>query len=130
MVKLQLKRVLYKKINSLFESGDNGELQIETNFTTNVNYCKENKTCLATMTNHTVAKDHPELLDVSVEIIGIFVFEEIETEEDKREAHIQMYSFLFPYIQSIVADLSIKAGFPPLLLEMPCLELSEVNISE
>ena len=86
--------------------------------------------CFAALTNKTNAPQNPEVFDIELEIIGIFNCQGIENGEDKQNAHVQIYNYLFPYTQSMVADLSAKAGLPPLMIERVDLDPKEVNINE
>ena len=130
MISLQLQKVIYKKVNSFFEINKNVELSVQNTFSMNVSYTEDNKTCFATLTNKTYAPENPDVFNIDLELIGIFNCQGIESNEDKQEAHVQIYKFLFPYTQSMIADLSAKAGLPPLMIEMVKLDLSEVNINE
>ena len=130
MVTLQLQKVVYKKINSFFDIQEKMELIISNEFSLNVNYSEDNKSCFATLINETKVPDNPNVVEISVEIVGIFSCEGIKTSEDKKDAHLQIYNFLFPYVQSLVADLFGKAGLPPLMLERTDIDISSVNVDE
>lgn len=127
---LQLQKVLYKKIESCFEIKENIELQVQNQFSMNINYDEDNKHCFATLKNETVAVEHPEIFRIYLELVGIFSCDGIENETDKKVAHIQVYNYLFPYTQAMIADLSAKAGLPPLMIEMINLDPSSVNVEE
>lgn len=130
MINLQLQKVLYKRVNSFFEIKGDVELQVQNTFYMNVNYVENNTICFATLTNKTNAPENPDVFNIELEIIGIFNCKGINSNEDKQQAHVQIYNFLFPYTQSMVADLSGKAGLPPLMIEMVKLDPKEVNINE
>jgi len=52
-----------------------------------------------------------------VEGAGFFEFEEVQAEEDvARVASINCAAIIFPYIRETIADLTRRAGFPPLHL--------------
>lgn len=130
MSNLQLQKVIYKKVDSLFDIKEDIELRVQNSFSMNVNYDYENKMCIATLNNLTNAPDSPDSFHINLEVIGIFSYQGIESDEDRKEAHIQIYNFLFPYMQSMVADLSGKAGLPPLMIEMTKIDPGDVNIDE
>jgi preprotein translocase subunit SecB len=53
----------------------------------------------------------------SVACEGVFAFEEMPAKEDlERIAHIHCASLIFPYVREFVADLTRRAGMPPLHL--------------
>lgn len=130
MINLQLQRVIFKKINSFFEIKENVELQVQNTFSLNVNYTNDNSECYVTLKNDTNAPNNPDVFNINIEIIGIFKCENIVSLEDKKSAHVQIYNYLFPYAQSMVAELCVKAGLPPLMIEMAVLNPSEVNIDK
>lgn len=130
MVNLQLQKVIYKRVNSFFDIKEDVELQVQNTFSMNVNYADDNKMCFATLINTTNAPKNPDVFNIDLEIIGIFNYQGINSVEDKQEAHVLIYNYLFPYTQSMVADLSGKAGLPPLMIEMVKLDPAEVNINE
>ncbi|WP_353685157.1 protein-export chaperone SecB [Thermodesulfovibrio sp. 3907-1M] len=48
----------------------------------------------------------------------MFVFDKIpEKDELERIVHINCSSIIFPFIRESIADLTIKAGLPPLILD-------------
>ena len=129
MVTLQLQKVLYKKVNSCFDMKENMEIQIRNNFSLKVNYSDDNKECYATLESVSCATDNPEIFNIGIELVGIFSCDGIYGDEDRQFAHMQVCNYLFPYVQSMVADLSGKAGLPPLMLEIPRIDLSTVDVS-
>ena len=130
MINLQLQKIIYKKINSIFDIKENMELQVQNTFSLNVNYTENNNVCVATLRNDTNSPNNLDAFNISLEIVGVFSCEGIVSVIDKQEAHVQIYKYLFPYSQSMIADLSVKAGLPPLMIEMVNLNPSEVNIGQ
>lgn len=130
MINLQLQKIIYKKINSIFDIKENMELQVQNTFSLNVNYTENNNVCVATLRNDTNSPNNLDAFNISLEIVGVFSCEGIVSDIDKQEAHVQIYKYLFPYSQSMIADLSVKAGLPPLMIEMVNLNPSEVNIGQ
>lgn len=60
------------------------------------------------------SKADPEAFHVTVEIFG--QFECGEKQENDIELHIQAYYMLFPYVQTVIRNLSIEANLPPLVI--------------
>lgn len=130
MINLQLQKVLYKRVNSFFEMNGDFELEVQNTFSMNVSYTDDKKMCFATLTNQTNAPKNPDIFNIDLEIIGIFSCQDINSNDDKRDAHVQIYNYLFPYTQSMVVDLSTKAGLPPLMIERVDLDPAEININD
>ena len=130
MINLQLQKIIYKKINSIFDIKETMELQVQNTFSLNDNYTENNNVCVATLRNDTNSPNNLDAFNISLEIVGVFSCEGIVSDIDKQEAHVQIYKYLFPYSQSMIADLSVKAGLPPLMIEMVNLNPSEVNIGQ
>lgn len=130
MINLQLQKVIYKKIDSFFDIKENIELQVQNKSHVNANYNDEKKICYATFTNKTNAPKNPDAFHIELEIVGIFSYQGIDADDDKREAHAQIYNYLFPYTQAMVADLFGKAGLPPLMIERTKVDPRDVNIDE
>lgn len=55
---------------------------------------------------------------IELEMLGQFTFNKdyIENNDLKRVLHINCASMIFPFIREFIADLTRRAGFPPLLL--------------
>ena len=130
MINLQLQKVVYKKINSFFEINKSIELQVQSTFSLNIEYDDSNKACFATLKNETFAPEHPDIFNIDIEIIGIFKCDGITDDEDKKIAHTEIYNYLFPYVQLMISDLSIKAGLPPLMVERANQMPDEVTYTE
>ena len=126
MVKLQLKRQIFKEIS--LKSNIHGEVKLEigTKFNFNIRYSADGKTSVATLRQIAELKSDPSALNITVEAVGVFDCEQMNTPEDKREAHIAAYHYLFPYAQRKIAELFVDAGFPPLMLKMA--EIREEDI--
>lgn len=130
MAELHLQKVIYKKINSFIEIKQAIQLQMSNTISLNVNYEKDNKKCFAFIANKTIAIDHSDEFSIDLELVGIFDCDGINSNEDKREAHVQIYNLLFPYLQSMIADLSSKAGLPPLMINSANINANEIQIDE
>lgn len=121
---------MYKKLNASFELEDEKTLNITSTFSLNTNYTDENKVCIATMRVKSVSVDKPDVVSIMIELVGIFECDEINTKKDKQLAHVQIYRYLFPYVQSTISDLYVKAGLPPLIIEAPLIDPDKVVIDE
>ena len=72
------------------------------------------------------AKEDEKLFFLSVEMLGVFKCEGVETEEDKKEIHTQCYDQLFPYMQSEVSHLCTASGMNGLVLRKAKIDPSQV----
>ena len=128
MQELQLKKVVFKKINSFLEVQQDTEININNSFSLEVNYAEKENICVATLKNKTYAQEDPENFKISLELQGLFQCGMISSDSEKQKAHIQIYQYLFPYAQMMIADLSVKAGLPMLMVEMPEMKEATVNV--
>ncbi len=100
-------------INNLDKSG---QIQLQNNFNFNVEYTANNTHCVAKLYQSARTRDDEDKLFLSAEIIGVFKLEGVVSEAAKKEAHVQCYNQLFPYLQSAVSQLASAAGMPGFML--------------
>ena len=127
---IQLQRVIFPKIHSSINIQTERKIQIENSFNLNINFDLKDKKCISTLTISSQCKEHLEWFDVSVTIIGIFTFDEISTVEQKKQIHSESYDMLFPYIQSVISDITAKAGLPAFMLEKAPINFDKIIVSE
>ncbi len=125
---IQLEKVIFKRINSFFDINQDMELQVENRFSLDVDYSDDNQHCSASFINETLSPENPDVFNITLDVLGLFRCENIQTDEDKRQAHVKIYSYLFPYVQLMVSDLTSKAALPPLMIEMAEIDPNSVNI--
>ena len=105
-------------------------IELETRFDYRVKYTDDAKNCLARLTCEIQAKDNPEVFSIKVINIGEFEGEGMDADEGKKEAHVECNKILFPYTQYLVADLAVRAGFPPIYLENRVPTIDQVIVEE
>ena len=71
-------------------------------------------------------KEDEKLFYLSVEMLGVFQCEGVETEEDKKIIHTQCYDQLFPYMQNQVSQLCTASGMNNLVLKKAKIDPSQV----
>ena len=118
MVYMNLKRLFFQEIHMKVDIKENMELEVESTFSFNVNYNEDDTSCVACLKQELNSKNIPEAFSVVVECIGQFSCEDISSDEDKKQAHVQAYTMLFPYVQSKIASLTKDAGGNPIMIEM------------
>ena len=128
MVFIKLKQQAYKEIAMKIDLKENEELELESKFSFNVNYNEDNSMCAACLRQEITQKDNTEKFNILVESLGSFECDGIKTDEDKKAAHIQAYTLLFPYVQNMIAQLTVAAGLPPLMVEMEQLKTDKVIV--
>lgn len=128
MVFLSLNHQLFKAIHLEVDIKENTQLELESSFSFNVNYNEDNSLCVACLHQELKCKNSPQLFSAIVECVGHFTCEGIESEEDKKQAHIQAYALLFPYVQSKIASLTKDAGGPPIMVDMAKMRVEDVKI--
>lgn len=126
-MELQLKKVIFQKINSFFQLAEYDGICVRVNTKLDVNYADDQKTCMARY-NVDVLPEESDIFSLNLDIVGLFENSDFETDEEKDENELQMYNCLFPYAQMTVADLFTKAGLEPLMIEMHPLKHNDNNI--
>lgn len=130
MVYLKLKQVVYKEIFMKVDFQENTQIEIECSFSFNVNYSDDNTACIAKLRHELVCKEDPNQFRIAVEAHGLFSCEGIDVEDNKKQAHVQSYSLLFPYLQEKIAGLSKDAGCSPIMIEMANMRTEDVIIQK
>ena len=104
-MELQLKKVIFQKINSFFQLAEYDGICVRVNTKLDVNYADDQKTCMARY-NVDVLPEESDIFSLNLDIVGLF------------ENSAQM----------TVADLFTKAGLEPLMIEMHPLKHNDNNI--
>lgn len=113
---IDLKHESLKELNFSINIEETNELELESRYTFNIDYDKDLSSFIATLIHETRDTKHNNEFNIFVKLIGYFVCEGITDSYSKQEAHIQAYTLLFPYVQSIIANLTMNAGLPPLMI--------------
>ena len=100
--------------------------QLGSSFSFQVNYSPDGERCVAKLYHSLKDKEDEKLFFLSVEMLGVFKCEGVETEEDKKEIHTQCYDQLFPYMQSEVSHLCTASGMNGLVLRKAKIDPSQV----
>ncbi len=129
MVYLTLQHQSFKNIQMNVDIKEDSEIELESTFSFGISYNEDNTACIAKLQQVLRHKNDPEELSILVEERGHFLCEGITSDEAKKEAHVMAYTQLFPYIQSIIARLTVDAGLPPLMINMERLNPEDVEIS-
>lgn len=126
---LKLERAFYPEIHSSINIPQEGSIDVENRFSLNVSFDSRNKRCVSTFEIQSVCKAHPDWFRVSVKIVGIFLCEKLDSDEERKQAHTESYDNLFPYAQATISDLTTKAGIAPMILEKAPIDFGQVKIT-
>ncbi|MCQ2441631.1 MAG: protein-export chaperone SecB [Oscillospiraceae bacterium] len=107
-----------------------GQIQLETSFTFNVNFAKDGKRCIARIYQSVKDNKGGEQLFASLDLVGAFACEGVETEEDKKIVHAQCYDQLFPYVQSTIQNLMQASGIPGFQLRKAIINTDHVQVGQ
>lgn len=117
MVTVNLVNHRLREVHFVNRVDKSGQIQLNNSFNFHVDYSPDNTRCVARLYQSARMKEDEEKLFISGEIEGVFTLEGVVDEESKREAHIQCYNYLFPYLQSAVSQLAAASGMPGFLLK-------------
>lgn len=127
MVYMSLKHQVFKEVHMKIDIKEESQLEIESTFSFNVNYNEDYSSCIASLRQEVKLKNNPSKFSIVVEGLGHYSCEGILNEQDKKMAHIESYTLLFPYIQNMVAKLALCAGLPPLMIERAKLKPEDIK---
>lgn len=106
-----------------------GKIELAQQFNFHVNFSDDSRSCRATLYQSVKRKDDPDQLFLSGEIVGIFRLDGVDTEQDRRTAHVQCYDQLFPYLQSLLSFVSASSGLPGLLIQKRLIEPDQIVLN-
>lgn len=127
---LTTQKIYYPKINSEINIPEDSTIEIQNALSLNIDYSKKNQACVASFDVSSVCNEHPDWFSIKIQVIGIFGYDKADTIEEKKFIHKEAYDMLFPYAQSMVSDLTTKAGHPPFILEKFDMNFSEIEIAQ
>lgn len=105
-----------------------GQIQLDSSFTFNVNFSKDGKRCVAHIYQSVKDKADGEQLFASVDMIGAFACEDVTDDESKKQVHAQCYDQLFPYVQSTLQGLMQSSGIPAFQLRKAVIKTDSVQV--
>lgn len=122
MSSVQLKAYKVSKIK--FNNAVNEAVQLcfSNTVSHNVKYTP-NSTCEATLSIEVLDKKQPDVLNVSVELKGIF---EIKKSVEKEFIHVDTFKELFPLGKALITTISANAGIKPIIVENIDIEDQEI----
>lgn len=130
MVALSLKKQFFKEIYMERNAEENKQLNLESTFSFSVSYNDDNSFCVGTLRQEIKSKQDAKEFHIVVEGLGYFDCEGIKEDEDKKQAHVQSYTLLFPYIQNMIAELSRQAGLLPIIVNMVQMQVDDVIVKD
>ena len=127
MNNISYKRVRLLKLN--FELNPSKEIKTPCNVTVGFNVKnnldKEKRTLTTVLIGTLKTQTEPELFTLEVTVEG--VFEGDNNEDLEKFSHVHAPAHLFPFIREIIANTTMRAGIPPVLL--PPVNLVATKIS-
>lgn len=110
------KRVRLLKLN--FELNSSKEIETPCNvtvgFNVKSNLDKEKHTLTTVLTGTLKTQTEPKLFTLEVAVEGIF--EGDNNEDLEKFSHFHAPAHLFPFIREVIANTTMRAGIPPVLL--------------
>ncbi len=102
---------------------ENGtKLEFENKFSYNVKY-STNNICIGEFTVEVNDKANKEKFRIKAVIQGVFAF---NPEIQKELIHVQTFKELFPYARTLISNLTVNAGIPPVFI--PNFDIESQNI--
>lgn len=97
-------------------------LQLENAMGIDVKYERDNSVAVAVLTVKVRHRQNPGIFCIALELQGIFRLDGINNAVSKKEAHIECYDALFPYVDQIMTYLAVNSG-------MSCFRLQKISLN-
>ena len=124
---IQIKATEIKLINNITTTDP---INIEIKHDYKAFFAPEGDRCRAVMHLGIVRTEAPDEFTIMCTVIGDFLIEKVETDEDKKQRHVDCYYKLFPYAQSLVARLCGETGMPPFYCQEMAMDKSAVIVEK
>ena len=122
MTNVQLKAYKVSRINFNNSVQSTVQLKLNNKVSHNVKY-NDNAVCEATLCVEVLDKEHPDVLNVLVEVKGIF---EIKSGVEKEFIHVDTFKELFPLAKALVTTITANAGIKPIIVQNIDIEDQEI----
>ncbi len=119
-----------QEVHFLNKLEHSGQINLQSSFNFNVTFPKDGKRCIAHIYQSIKDPDGGEKLFVSVDMIGAFSCQGVDTDEDKKQIHAQCYDQLFPYVQSTTNSLMAASGIPGFQLRKATINTDNVQVGQ
>ena len=122
MTNVQLKAYKVSRItfNNFVQS--TVHLKLNNKVSHNVKYTN-GSVCEATLCIEVLDKDHPDVLNITVEVKGIF---EIKSGVEKEFVHVDTFKDLFPLAKTLITTITANAGIKPIIVQNIDIEKQEI----
>lgn len=130
MVTVTLANQRVQEVHFVNRIDKSGQIQLKSSFNFHVDYTSDNSKCIAKLYQSAQMKDDPEKLFISAEIIGVFELSGVVDDETKRDAHVQCYDQLFPFLQSTITQLATASGMPGFLMKKTPMDRANVTFAK
>ncbi len=122
MTNIQLKAYKVSKVHFNNAVQSTVQLKLNNKVSHNVKYTNGN-VCEATLCIEVVDKTHPDVLNITVEVKGIF---DIRSEVAKEFVHVDTFKELFPFAKALVTTITANAGIKPIIVQNINIEEQEI----
>lgn len=130
MIYMSLQKQSFQKIVMEINLREGDEVEIESAFQFSVSYNEDNSACRANIKQVLQHKNDPSQLKIEIEGTGYFTCDGVESKQQEKDAHAMAYALLFPYVQSLIARLTLEAGVPPLMIAAARMDQAEIQFEE
>ena len=122
MTNVQLKAYKVSRINFNNAVQSTVHLNLNNKVSHNVKYT-DGAVCEATLCIEVLDKDHPDVLNITVEVKGIF---DIKRGVEKEFVHVDTFKELFPLAKALVTTVTANAGIKPIIVQNIDIEEQEI----
>ena len=129
MVEVRLYGAHLVSARMIVDIPDNQDIHVKGSFEFSVNYENEGE---GTVRLKKILKDeeNPDAFLVEVTYVGQLSFTAIQSDDDKRDVHMQAYKLIFPYAQNTISSLIISAGIQPFYMEPAKMNKDDIELNQ
>ncbi|MBQ7580589.1 MAG: protein-export chaperone SecB [Clostridia bacterium] len=102
------------ELNFVNKAENGTRLSLQTTYSFNVRYTADSKKCIAQLDVKVGDREKPEVFGVNMTIFGDF--DVTDPTVAKEKLHVEAYKALFPFARSVVSNVSVNAGIPPIII--------------
>ena len=122
MTNVQLKAYKVSRINFNNAVQSTVHLNLNNKVSHNVKYT-DGAVCEATLCIEVLDKKQPDVLNISIELKGIF---QIKKNVEKEFIHVDTFKELFPIGKALITTITANAGIKPIIIENIDIEEQEI----
>lgn len=114
LINRAIKNIVFE--NDVYGSDPNIEIKLEAKQDTRVDFDYANKKLACTLSMRMAEVAEKPRVVLNFDMVGLFLCDEVISNENRAELHILSCQKLFPYLVEAIASITCKSGMQPIIL--------------